>query len=390
MKSANIRYLPGLDHLRAFAALLIVFYHGVVLLSLVPRGAGRDFRPLWILPRHPFVVLIEEGHTAVALFMVLSGFVFTTGCVGKEVEYWPFVKNRLLRIYPLFIVMLLVGIAAAPGGYSLLGLLETLLFQANLPGAINIEPFTSMFWAVGIEFQFYLAFPFLHRFMERHGSKWAVGFILLMLALRFLALRCGANNGRDIAYWHIVGRIDQFVIGMLAARAYVRVRHEPQRWGWWTLASFVLVLATLVTYSALGAWDSLAGWKIAWPTVEALVWACFITSYVGFAQAHAGKWSLPLEQIGSWSYSIYLFHFGMLQLMPKLIPFVPGHNPNRDALLYTLGVVLPVLLAMAALSFYLIERPFLELRVRYLRARDSRVGTADPAPVAAVPSTAGD
>lgn len=371
MKSANIRYLPGLDHLRALAALHIVFYHGLMVFSFIPRNATRDMRPLWILPRNPFVVFLEEGHTAVAMFMALSGFVFTIGAQGKDIEYWPFIKNRLLRIYPLFVVVLLAGIAAFPGAYSFLGVMQSLLLQANLPGSTTVPPFGSMFWAVAVEFQFYLAFPFMHRFLERDGVKWGLGLIVLATALRVLAVKCaGASNGRDIAYWHILGRIDQFMLGMLAARVYERIKHRELAWGLLSLGSFVLVLATLVGFSMRGGWDSVEPWRIYWPTFEALAWSCFIVSYVGFAQRHTGRWSWVLEQIGSFSYSIYLLHFAVLTALPNLIPLGVSSSPDRAALLYTLRVVLPVLLTLAALSYYVIERPFLALRVKYLRERD--------------------
>jgi uncharacterized membrane protein len=79
MRSKNIEYLVGIDHLRALAALLIVFYHGQQLFYLdTMRLRGLVAEP-WARANDPFSALVIEGHTAVALFMVLSGFIFTYG-----------------------------------------------------------------------------------------------------------------------------------------------------------------------------------------------------------------------------------------------------------------------------------------------------------------------
>lgn len=366
MKSSNIRYLPGLDHLRAYAALLIVFYHALQLYSYQLYGVRHDTRPFWILPRKPFAVLVEEGHTAVALFMVLSGFVFTIGCLGREVDYWPFVKNRCLRILPLLTVLLFVAGAAVPAMYTMRGMTQALFFRQYSDG-MNVDPFTGMFWAVAVEFQFYLLFPFMHRFLERDGVKWGLGLIAAAMALRLLAVLGGSSNARDISYFHILGRIDQFMLGMIAARVYHRIKERALNWTLLSVLTFGIALATLVTYSVFGGWVSMELWKIAWPTIEGCAWAGFIVAYVGFAQRHAGRWSVPIEQLGSWSYSIYLLHFAVLTCMPRLIPLLASSSPNAAAQTYAWKAVIPVLLPLSALTYYVIERPFLQMRVKYLR-----------------------
>lgn len=366
MKSSNIRYLPGLDHLRAYAALLIVFYHAYAVYVAMPYALPRDHRPLGFLPRNPWVVLIQEGHTSVALFMVLSGFVFSVSAIGREIEYWPYVKNRCLRILPLLTVMLFVAGAAVPTMYTLHGMSQALLFRQNHEGLVP-DPFTGMFWAVAVEVQFYLLFPFLHRFLERDGIKWGVGLIATALSLRLFAVYAGSSNAREISYFHIIGRIDQFMLGMIAARAYHHVRDRALNWPLLAIGSFLLAISVLVGYSVLGGWDSVGLWKIGWPTVEGAAWALFIITYVCFAQRYSGKWSIPIEQIGTWSYSIYLLHFSVLMGIPQIRPLLQSSTPNLAAQLYTWKFIIPVLLPLSALSYYVIERPFLQMRVKYLR-----------------------
>ena len=108
MRSPNIRYLPAVDHLRAFAALLIVFYHGLHVFSYQARF-GRDFATdHWLQAGNPLLAVLAEGHTAVALFMVLSGFILTVGALEGGVSWAGFIRNRLLRTYPLFLLAMVV------------------------------------------------------------------------------------------------------------------------------------------------------------------------------------------------------------------------------------------------------------------------------------------
>jgi uncharacterized membrane protein len=134
MQSRNLQYLPAVDHLRALAALLLILYHGQQLITAdasVRRGLPR---PDWLFTANPLSALIIEGHTAVGLFMVLSGFIFTYGARGRDIAYWPFLKNRLLRIYPLYLFLIVVEIYALPRTFTLTGLHSSLLCLSNLPG----------------------------------------------------------------------------------------------------------------------------------------------------------------------------------------------------------------------------------------------------------------
>ena len=388
MRSPNIRYLVGLDHLRAFAALLIVFYHALHLLSLGPRAPGGDLTQVWWISRNPLVVLIEEGHTSVALFMVLSGFVFSVGALGRDIAYGAYLKNRFLRIYPLFVFMTLVALVAYPAGYSLLALLQTLLFQGDFPGNLNLPPYTSMFWAVGVEFQFYLLFPLLHRFVEREGARWVLGCILLCISMRLVAAIGGGSNARDVAYWHLLGRLDQFLIGMLAARVFEHVRGRALPWGLLSATAFAATLALLMAFNQAGGWPTIPLWKVAWPTCEALAWALVIVTYTAFAARVPQLISRPLAALGNVSYSIYLLHYTCIVLLPRFVPVATGTDANWASQTYVLTVVLPVLLPLAALSYYVVERPFLALRVRYLKEPSARSEEAARRPDAAMTSSA--
>jgi peptidoglycan/LPS O-acetylase OafA/YrhL len=82
--SPNRTYFPAIDQLRGFAATLVLFYHGLRLIGPhLGNSVESSSSNSWISSFNPFVALIEEGHTGVAMFIVLSGFILSLGPVDK-------------------------------------------------------------------------------------------------------------------------------------------------------------------------------------------------------------------------------------------------------------------------------------------------------------------
>lgn len=366
MRSPNIKYVPEVDHLRAVAALLIVAYHGQQLFgAMLTHGRAFDYE-MWPRSPNPLAALLFEGHTAVALFMTLSGFIFTYGAAGGRVDYGAFLINRLLRIYPLYMAVMLAGIAFYPANFRADQVLASVLPFANVSG-LSLGPMSGMFWAIAVEFQFYLLFPFLLPFIRDRPLRHTAQIIAVSLALRALGVALGANP-RDLSYFHLIGRIDQFVLGMAAALAMRAGGDRRPSAGWWPLAAGTATLAVLFTFHALGGWPSLSPWKIVWPLVEGVMWALFIAAYV----TAGDRWPAPLSRlicrIGQVSFSTYLLHFPIITAVIEWRLFVtPTGRPSWDAALTTALVAMPLTLVLSALTFATIEAPFLALRRRYLR-----------------------
>jgi peptidoglycan/LPS O-acetylase OafA/YrhL len=369
MKSNNITYLPAIDHLRAFAAILIVLYHGLhVIASAILYGTMPQTQK-WPHVHNPLTAFFIEGHTAVALFMVLSGFIFTYGCEGKSIEYSRFLVNRVIRIFPLFLFMLLFGISCYPSGYSLLGLAQALTLQANLPGSVNAGPFTTMFWTISVEFQFYLLFPFLIAFANRYGIKYLLGLMALFVGFRALtALDSSLAEHRwDYSYFTLVGRIDQFLFGMIAAKCVVRYPAARRLRSFLPLA-MAAVIGMMYGFHILGYHVAKSQPRVllVWTTVEGFVWSVFVVVYASFAPLIPQAVSRVLCYLGSISFSVYLVHMIVLQYAITSRLLIGGANhPMRCALLTTLALI-PVIVLIASATYYLIERPFLDFRRRYL------------------------
>ncbi|MEI8240316.1 MAG: acyltransferase, partial [Actinomycetota bacterium] len=317
---------------------------------------------------NPLSALIIEGHTAVALFMVLSGFILTYGADRSQLRYGPFMKNRVLRVVPMYVMVLLIGVYTYPGQYTFSGFLQFFTLQATAPlTSPQFGPFSAVLWTISVEFAFYLVFPFLLRFLQRYGVRYLLGVLLLANVLRGLA---GASNPATISltsYFTIVGRIDQFVLGMLAAwllrRGYVHLRGG--RALALVAAGMVAICLALWAYNRHGGFFGVGRWKAHWPLVEGLAWAVVVVGWVAFTEGRSGRVVRWLTLPGVVSYSAYLLHMPIVIVVRDRGWHVLGHG-SVDAAALTVLVILPLTFAVATLAYLVIERPFMELRVRYL------------------------
>lgn len=366
MRSQNIKHLPALDHLRAFAALLIVLYHGRQLFEFRLR-TGHEGMSLenWPTSVNPLQVLLIEGHTAVALFMVLSGFLFTYGCFDQQVDWAAFIRNRALRTAPLFVVVWLLALAVSHVPWSPSDLAYTVLLQWQLTSWLRLAPFVGVAWSIAIEWQFYLLFPFLLRSLQRRG--WTALAVLLVVFVLFRwagHLQSGAS--RDLAYSTVFGRMDDFLLGMLAARAWVAAQRRRVPWLVVFSTGTVAVLAWAGYLNFTGGWPDLTHVRVLWPTLEGAAWALFVLGYLGVAHQLPALAARALSFVGERSYSIYLLHYGVLQLLLHHdVVWQTGLGANEGALVNTLVVALPIVLLASSLTYAAIERPFLDLRGRY-------------------------
>jgi peptidoglycan/LPS O-acetylase OafA/YrhL len=227
-----------------------------------------------------------------------------------------------------------------------------------------------MFWAVAVEFQCYLVFPFLILFSEERGTKYLVQVICLAIILRYLTVFADGANPKDVAYWTVVGRIDQFCIGMITARLYVRGDLSNLR-PYWFVGSALVVTAVLWVFNHFGGMPLVKLWKIWWPTIEGVMWAAFIVTYLSVGRYLPRMIATIAARIGEVSYSVYLLHFAVIFAVVKRGVYVTlTGNGYYDALLTALLVVAPTSILIGGLAYYTVEFPFLRLRPRYVFPKD--------------------
>lgn len=402
--SKNVRFVEGLDHLRGFGAFLVLFHHSYWICKAVREPPMMTWDN-WETTSNPLWSIVIESHIAVALFFIVSGFIFTLAAAGRELSYLKYLRNRCLRVMPVFFAVLLFGLALYPERYSLAAVLSSAtVFADMLPFTreMDLHPVSTAFWTVGVEFQFYLIFPFLIAIMNRQGTRPIVFLILFMIGLRAAGFVLG-HSVRDLIYWHLVpGRLDQFLIGMLGARFYLRYREDPRceklgpahrivesaaaLWrryqGLWILPALACLFGWTLFVNGLGGYPSQEWWRVISPAAEALVCLFFALAYLSFVHRVPKLLSRFFGLLGDLSFSTYICHFLVVGIVAGDVTgqglhgggmlidwsqWIPGLSAHNDALLNTFLLTYPVSLLLSYLCFHGVEGPFMRLRSRYVR-----------------------
>lgn len=364
MQSKNTSYLARLDHLRALAAFMVLFFHiHLQTLNALPQS---------ILSKIP---VIQQGHSGVALFMVISGFILAHIVGNAEIDVPRFYLNRILRIYPLFIFIIALGFFATRDPRPVSDGVEFLMALLPISNLYRLHygMYGGVLWSVAVELQFYLLFPLIYRQLRSAG--WPAYVILLAALMSARAIvYFTTGSAHQLAYFSLFGGLDAFIFGFMADAAYRKLdgRKLPV---WLPILVFVGIVVLLdvafrrqslfvVDYNHLtpDGISKSALW-IVWPTIQAASFGALIVSYLAAAPIDFGsKISDIVAWLGKISYSLYIWHTAVqLMVMPRL-------QSATGIWLYVAGLFfVAVCVIVAAVSYYVIERPFLAYRVRYLK-----------------------
>jgi len=348
------------DLLRLFAAAQVVYFHVIENLDVQPP-------PLLALPTR--LLALFPG---VPIFFVISGFLISMS-YERSPSWRSYALNRFLRIYPALWVCFLVSCAVIgmQVGWSRIAIgadklafwiaMQLSIGQFYAPHAIEAaygggHPNGSL-WTIPVELQFYAVLPFVYLLLRRLAKR-AGNLLLLALILLF----CGAQLGYealsaafarqyeellDLAHASFVPWFYMFLVGVWLQR--------NREWLLPILAGRGFYLLGAYTASALAA-TALLGAEID-NALNPLLFALLALSVVALAFTRP-DWSARLLRENDVSYGVYIYHMVIVNALA-----VAGYG--RNPLL--LPLVFAITLAVAFLSWRLIERPALRLKRRALR-----------------------
>ena len=147
-----------IDSLRAIAALLVFFYHAVTVM-IKPAPAFPDTAVGLI------VSFFFAGFTGVTLFFVISSFLLTIPFyLDPDASRTRFFKKRLLRILPLyFVIVAVAGLVTKKAISNPTEVIRSSLFFFD---AWSLFPFSVPWWSLRTELEFYvligLLLPLIH------------------------------------------------------------------------------------------------------------------------------------------------------------------------------------------------------------------------------------
>jgi len=356
MKTLNHRYLSRLDHLRFFAATFVILFHTKGPLLDQTGGDLKSVLAAWL----------NNGLSGVTLFLVMSGFLFCviSGEGSREIEYLKFVKNRLLRIFPLLTVVIFAMICVTKTTSTPEDIFRLLTLQLNTgPLTDKVFPITPM-WTIAVEFQFYLLFPFLALFLHRFGVKYIALLIIMAIVIKLgiVSIKAGQYQYGNL-YGTITGRIDQFLVGMVLAVFYNRI--DSNRFTASKIFKLSLLPVATIALTAYFMADKSYMFKsVLGFTFEAVLWGMFVIGYLILPFKFNNIVDKVLMSLGSISFSMYLLHMPIWYALrgAKLTDYFA-----KDYITASLLMIIPTVIAVSYLSYNAIEKPFLSMRVKYLR-----------------------
>ena len=329
---------------------------------------------LMIFSSHLFAINFMEyfGRISVIVFLFVSGFLITRLLIKEHdkngrVSLKRFYVRRSLRLYPALILMLSTVLLLAlahhlpvywPGiSAGIFYYTNYHLVYAGFPE--NYPLFFDALWSLSVQEHFYLLFPLL--FIGLYTKKYFVP-LLALLAVGVLGIRIAQNAALSpeeyfkFSYFPTHTRIDTILIGCAAALLifqkksawYIRLLNQR-----WTLpAGFTLMLMTyFYTHEYFQSTYAYTLYSIGLfliiPSLEFRYQKSWITTFLT---------SRVMLTIGKLSYSLYLFHWVAINMA--------GLQFEKHSLPWYAWSVTGAFI-MAALSYYMVEKPIMGLRRRF-------------------------
>ena len=315
------RFRPEIEGLRTVAALLVAIYH------------------IWF----------NRVSGGVDVFFVISGFLITTSIISTinrtgEFKFLPYVTKLLKRLLPsvLFIlgVVLVLSTFLLPAsilGKTIREVVASMFFYQNWQLAVSSTDYldaTQMkspvehFWALSIQWQFYMIWFVLFSFILWLMNKYQIRSIKAVLngLLGFLFVTSLAYSiyltevNQPWAYFITPTRVWEFALGSLLCVNLSAIR-VPK----WiaTIIGWVGLIGLLTTGVLFNVSQMFPGYIALWPMTCALMIVLSGTQETRFGlKRFLG--SKPMVKLGGIAFGIYLWHWVLLEFYRYNVQQTPG------------------------------------------------------------------
>jgi peptidoglycan/LPS O-acetylase OafA/YrhL len=377
---------PALDGLRAMAALMVLVFHLIknvtIQSNLDPNITGN------------FSIFLQQasnyweiGARGVELFFVISAFLLFQGysralfiTEKKMPRLGQFLKRRFLRIYPAFLVSVVVMVLLFapqllnPDSLYILIAHVFLIFDFNLfvTSAINQAN-----WSLAVETKFYILVPILAFIMaflvKKANIKVLVGFVGIFLLIPFFQIFDSPNSSNiaiiDNSIFKIFEYLPVFFAGLAVCLFYtyinirgITAKNKEKFKSFFNLFGILSILSLLAIPTLVAA--GVINGDFYRFVQEQFLGICFsgiLMAVLFGTRPWASFFSYPLLRfIGIISYSLYLWHENLYKYI--IIPI--ARSFKREALVYPIAILLTlvIIFPVAYLSYMFVERPFFKVK----------------------------
>ncbi|MBD2721782.1 acyltransferase family protein [Hymenobacter armeniacus] len=358
-----MKALDGLTGLRFLAAFYVFVFH--IHLRL----------PLSFLPA-PAETIVSMGALGVNIFFVLSGFILTyahlkdfpASELPTATYYKSFMLKRMARIYPAYLVGLVLCLAVSiglnhyPAPFPLVVALDLTMIQSYFPSLAMLW-YGGGAWSVSTEFFFYLLFPFLLPLLLKvSGTNLRYILVAVVVASSLPGLYYALHEHTvrfQTTYAFPPSRLPEFIagviLGLLVLRHNFRVSERV------TLGLIIFAALYLAKFGARAPGYTVHNF-VALPAIMALI--CVLAQE---DKSLLFRWvgSKPMQYLGRISFSFYIMQLPILVLLEGLMlsKFVVASD------LYLAIPILAINLVLAAVLYEGVEKrahKFLSSRIAKL------------------------
>ena len=319
----NNNRLSAIEGLRSLAIIFVFFFH---------------FNPLNLK-------LFGGGHLGVDIFFVLSGYLIYDLIFYKKKNILPYIKDRFIRLYPLYIITLLtIWLIHYPVSKSINGFIANLFFFPLFKS--NLSYFNYVSWSLGWEWVFYFLIILIFYFRFR---AFIFLFCLFILLLHYKLLSF-------IPFF----RFCAFFIGCLVSILNNNINYNinlnnPGK------ISFFLIIVSIFSFGYLVSFLNSSNTIIISFYLFFDILVAFLLLHLLNSKSYIIKFFSykPFIIIGRISYSIYLTH-AMLGIYFSEVLYKYFHY---NILFHYIVTVLLTLL-ISSIFFILIERPYFTYKLK--------------------------
>lgn len=363
-QAASVAFIPELQLLRAIGCLLVFIAHVFVIIfpEFANQSADRPSGELYA--------------RAVIGFFILSGLVLSLPFVGQSpqpLRIGRFYFSRLLRLYPAYIisVLLALGLRTAIhhwGGLAGLGpwpqhfwgapITLRSMFEHLLPFAIGVRNINPVYWTLSLELQSILLLPALIVLVKctRH---WTLG-LAAIAGLTFLA--------HYTPEFLLVRITSYFLMGTYLAKYNRELRAFLQ-----SLSKSITALAliALATFFFLVPSHNFS-YRLSFLVLDASL-AVLMIAVQTYKPLIALSALRPVQKLGALSYCFYLVH------LPILVAVVWLLRPIVQSSALLIFAALTVSLLVAQTLHHFVEQPVRAFSNRYQQSKAKPAYSPRPA-----------
>ena len=368
-KRAKI-FFPNLNGVRAIAAFMVVISHVEL--------TKRDFH----YPMAKFFHILGMGSIGVSIFFSLSGFLITYLLLEEKkyfnkVDFKDFYVRRILRIWPLYYLVIIVGFFIYPGIVAAKPLLLSVFFLPNIAFTLALLPaIFDPIWSVGIEEQFYIFHPHFFRIKKNQHILYALVLFIVLFFAAFAVIKHLHSDSIALNQFFYFARYDDMMIGAIVAVIYFNTKNKTFDFIFQKAFNLlfnkymqVLLLIVFVAFVTLSLCVNIPQGDLLLALLSALL-------IVNLCETKTSVFSLdykPLQFIGRISYGIYLLHKFPLLLVVYLVNKYMGAQSllTQNVVIYIATFVSAT--GIAAISYYGYERYYLQLKKRVQKRSNNSV-----------------